>query len=155
RWPSIRQNGGPVWSRIFMLVRATDKFNDYIEFLSSFLEKDKTILIYSMWEEYVNPKSKHANNKYLDLIDKFPKISKIHTSGHASSNCLAKVCNLLNPIKGIIPIHSESSADYQKLLIKQELKNKVITKTKIIDDTIIEVKTTKHQLEFINNFEYQ
>lgn len=128
-----------------MLVRATDKFNDYIDFLLPLLEKDKTILIYSMWKEYVNPESKHANKKYLEFIDKFPKKSKIHTSGHASADCLAKVCNLANPIKGIIPIHSENSADYQKLPIRQELKEKVITENKIIDETIIEIKRTTNR----------
>jgi len=128
-----------------MLVRATDKFNDYMEFLLPLLEKDKTILIYSMWKEYVNPKSKHANKKYLDFIDKFPKLSKIHTSGHASADCLADVCNLVNPKKGIIPIHSENSADYKKLPIKEELKDKIITETKTIDDMIIEIKRTTNR----------
>jgi ribonuclease J len=128
-----------------MLVRATDKFNDYTEFLLPLLEKDKTILIYSMWKEYINPKSKHANKKYLDFIDKFSKVSKIHTSGHASAECLADVCNLVNPKTGIIPIHSENSADYQKLPIKEELKDKIITETKKIDDTIIEIKRTTNR----------
>jgi ribonuclease J len=128
-----------------MLVRATDKFNDYIEFLLPLLEKDKTILIYSMWKEYVNPKSKHANKKYLDFIDNFPKLSKIHTSGHASADCLADVCNLVNPKKGIIPIHAENSADYKKLPIKEELKDKIITETKTIDDMIIEIKRTTNR----------
>lgn len=128
-----------------MLVRATDKFNDYIEFLLPLLEKEKTILIYSMWKEYVNPKSKHANKRYLEFIDKFPKMSKIHTSGHASADCLADVCNLVNPITGIIPIHSENSADYQKLPIKEELKGKIITETMKIDDMIIEIKRTTNR----------
>ncbi|MGC9375489.1 MAG: MBL fold metallo-hydrolase RNA specificity domain-containing protein [Bacteroidales bacterium] len=69
-------------------------------------------------------------------------MSKIHTSGHASADCLADVCNLVNPTKGIIPIHSENSADYQKLPIKEELKGKIITETKKIDDMIIEIKRT-------------
>lgn len=128
-----------------MIVRATDKFNDYIKFLIPSLEKDKTILIYSMWKEYVNPKSKHANKKYLDFIDNFPKLSKIHTSGHASADCLADVCNLVNPKKGIIPIHSENSSDYKKLPIKEELKDKIITKTMTIDDMIIEIKRTTNR----------
>lgn len=128
-----------------MLVRATDKFNDYIEFLLPLLEKDNTILIYSMWKEYINPQSKHANKRYLDFIDKFPRIIKIHTSGHASSDCLADVCNLVNPATGIIPIHSENSADYQKLPIEKELKDKIITETKKIEDMIIEIKRTMNR----------
>lgn len=109
-----------------MLVRATDKFNDYIEFLLPLLEKDETIIIYSMWKEYVNPKSKHANKRYLDFIDKFPKMSKIHTSGHASAKTLTKICKIVNPSKAIIPIHSEHSADIYNLDIPDSLKEKII-----------------------------
>lgn len=128
-----------------MLVRATYKFNDYIDFLLPLLEKDNTILIYSMWKEYINPQSKHANKRYLDFIYKFPRISKIHTSGHASSDCLADVCNLVNPTTGIIPIHSENSAHYKKLPIKEELKDKIITETKKIEDMVIEIKRTTNR----------
>lgn len=122
-----------------MLVRATDKFNAYIEFLLPLLETDKPILIYSMWKEYVNPKSKHANKRYLDFINNFPKVSKIHTSGHASADCLVDLCNLVNPTLGIIPIHSEHSSNYHKLQIKQELKSKIITKSIEINDVMIEI----------------
>lgn len=94
-----------------------------------------------MWKE-TTPDSKHANKRYLDFIDKFPKVSKIHTSGHASADSLAEVCNHANPTKGILPIHSENSADYQKLPIREELKDKIITGNKNIDDTIIEIKRT-------------
>ncbi len=123
-----------------MLVRATDKFNDYIDFLMPYLENDKTILIYSMWKEYVNPDSKHANKKYLVFIDKFSNVRKIHTSGHATADCLARVCNLVNPKKGIVPIHSENSANFHKLQIREDLKEKIITENKIIDNTIIKIK---------------
>jgi len=123
-----------------MLVRATDKFSDYIDFLLPLFEKNNTVLIYSMWKEYINPLSIHANKQYLDFVGKFPNIEKIHTSGHASADCLADVCNLVNPTIGIIPIHSEKSDDYQKLSIREELKYKIITKSKVIKDVIIEVK---------------
>ena len=102
------------------------KFNEYIDFLLPLLEKDKSILIYSMWKEYVNPKSKHANKRYLDFIDKFPKMSKIHTSGHASAKTLTKICKIVNPSKAIIPIHSEHSADIYNLDIPDSLKEKII-----------------------------
>ena len=123
-----------------MLVRATDKFNDYIEFLLPLLENNKTILIFSMWKEYLNPKSKHANKRYLDFTEKFSQMSKLHTSGHASAKSLAEVCNLVNPTKGIIPIHSENSADFRKLPINEGLKDKIITQSEKIDDVIIEIK---------------
>lgn len=123
-----------------MLVRASNKFNDYIDFLFPLLEQDKTLLIYSTWGEYINPDSKHANKQYIDFVGKFANVRKVYTSGHASADCLANVCNLVNPTSGIIPIHSENSSDYQKLAIKEELKNKIITKTKEIETVIVEIK---------------
>jgi len=122
-----------------MLVRATDKFNEYMKSLLPLLEKENTILIYSMWKEYINPQSNHANKRYLEFIDNFPRIRNIHTSGHASADCLADVCNRVNPTKGIIPIHSEHSADFHKLPIKAELKDKIITRSKIIKDVTVTI----------------
>lgn len=86
-----------------MLVRATDKFNDYLSFLEPQIDAENTVLIYSMWDEYINPESKHANPRYLDFTGKFPTIKNIHTSGHASAECLAEVVSLVNPTMGIIP----------------------------------------------------
>lgn len=123
-----------------MLVRPTEKFNDYIDHLQPLLEKENSILIYSMWKEYINPESKHCNKRYLNFVEQFPRLRKIHTSGHASADCLADVCNLVNPTKGIIPIHSEKSADYQKLAIKEELKYKIIVETTKIENITIEIR---------------
>ena len=92
-----------------------------------------------MWKEYINPDSKHTNSHYRNFIGKLPSIKEIHTSGHASADCLADVCNLVNPTVGIIPIHSEYSADYQKLPIKEELKSKIIITSKRLNDVIIEI----------------
>lgn len=122
-----------------MLVRATDKFNDYFTFLEPQIDRNETVLIYSMWKEYINPKGKHMNKVYLDFVAKFPSVKKIHTSGHASPDCLVDVCNLVNPASGIIPIHSEHSSNYQKLQIKEELKAKIITSSINIDDVVIEI----------------
>ncbi len=122
-----------------ILVRATDKFDDYLAFLQPLIDRNDTVLIYSMWKEYINPESRHVNKRYLEFVDKFPVVKKIHTSGHASAETLAEVCNLVNPKSGIIPIHSENSSNYEKLPIKEELKAKIITKSTELDDVIIEI----------------
>ena len=122
-----------------MLVRATEKFDDYVTFLKPQIDRNNTVLIYSMWKEYINPDSKHANKRYLDFVGRFPNVIQIHTSGHASADCLVDVCNLVNPTSGIIPIHSENSSTYEKLPIKEELKARIIVKTKEIDDVMIEI----------------
>ncbi len=126
-----------------ILVRATDKFDDYLAFLLPLIDRKSTVLIYSMWKEYVNPDSKHSNKKYLEFVGKFPAVRKIHTSGHASADCLVDVCNLVNPTFGIIPIHSENSSNYRNLPIKDELKIKIITESKEIDNVTINIAKNK------------
>jgi ribonuclease J len=122
-----------------MLVRATPKFEDYLGIIEPLIDKDKTVLIYSMWGKYIEKGGKYEIKKYSDFVAKFPRYKPIHTSGHASADCLAEVCNLVNPSVGIIPIHSEHSADYQKLPITEELKTKIITKSKTINEDMIEI----------------
>lgn len=122
-----------------MMVRATNKYSDYWEALAPIIDMNETVLIYSMWKEYINPKSKHAKKEYLDFISKFPQVQKIHSSGHASAECLTEVCNLVNPSLGIIPIHSEKSNEYIKLDIKEELKSKIIVETRTVDGVTVEI----------------
>jgi len=128
-----------------MLVRATDRFDDYLEFLEPKFDRYKTVLLYSMWGEYINPNSKHSIKRHLDFVSKFPIVKKIHTSGHASADSLANVCNLVNPTFGIIPIHSENSANYKKLPISEDLRAKITTKSKTIDKVTIEITSQQSQ----------
>ena len=110
-----------------MLVRPVNKFVDYYNVLKEHLNAEDTILIYSMWGQYINPESKHKKESYFNFVNLFPKLEKRHTSGHASAKTLAKVCNLVNPKRAIIPIHSEHSEGFKKLPISDELKDKIIT----------------------------
>ena len=64
----------------------------------------------------------------------------LHTSGHASRETLAQVCNLVNPHTAIIPIHTEKGSDFTSLDIPEELKNKVVTNDTIVDDIEIKVR---------------
>jgi len=122
-----------------MFVRATDKFKDYYQSLVARLVPNETVLIYSMWKEYVNSSGKHAVQRYLDFVSMFPNVEKLHTSGHASAECLADVCNLVNPTLGIIPIHSEQSDNYRKLDINDTLKWKIITTSQCIEEVEIAI----------------
>ena len=110
-----------------------------LNFLENQIDINETVLIYSMWKEYINPKSKHAVKRYVDFVSKFPGIKRIHTSGHASAGYLTDVCNLVNPTSGIIPIHSEKSGDYRKLKINKDLNSKIITSSKNIGDVIVQL----------------
>jgi ribonuclease J len=89
------------------------------------LPDEQTLLIYSMWSGYLE--RKNQNPDYVKLYNLFEQTEKLHTSGHASRETLAKVCALVNPTTAIIPIHSECSNDFTTLDISEELKRKVIT----------------------------
>ena len=131
-----------------ILVRATSKFERYLASLKSVMDKNDTVLIYSMWKEYMNPTSRHSKKQFLDFAQRFPNTIKIHTSGHASPECLAKVCNLVNPTLGIIPIHSEHSADYQLLPISDTLKSKIITKSKSYNQVIVNISQNERKVKY-------
>jgi ribonuclease J len=110
-----------------MLIRSA-KINQIKELLKQ-LPQEETLLIYSMWDGYINEKIKNGDNimqGYLNIWNLFDNKEKIHTSGHATAETLTKVCQLVNPRKAIIPIHSEHSADFCKLNISDSLKEKII-----------------------------
>jgi ribonuclease J len=122
-----------------MMVRATDKFEGFGALLKPQLVMDQTVLIYSMWKEYINPNGKHANKRYLDFVGQFPNVVHLHTSGHATPICLAEVCNLVNPTMGIIPIHKEQTSDFSSLPISDELIPKIITESTTLNDVTVRI----------------
>lgn len=73
-------------------------------------------LIYSMWDGY---KTKSSTKKFLDYFEtRNFSIHSIHTSGHADIETLKKIVDVLNP-KYIVPIHTFSGSEYQKLFTQQ------------------------------------
>ncbi|MDL2224398.1 MBL fold metallo-hydrolase [Bacteroidales bacterium OttesenSCG-928-M06] len=112
-----------------MSVRPTKKFSKYYDFLEKQLNNKDTVLVYSMWGEYINPKGKHAKENYLHFIKQFPNIEKLHTSGHASTECLSDICRIVNPTQYIVPIHGEDAKNYYNLDISDSLKEKIIIKS--------------------------
>lgn len=108
-----------------MLIRSSKKYSIWINKLLRKLKPSETCVIFAMWDEYINKGGVYAIESYVKTISRFANIKKIHTSGHASAECLAKVCVMTNPKCAIIPIHSEKSADYCKLPISDELKDKI------------------------------
>jgi ribonuclease J len=120
-----------------MLIRAQKKkcdaqktYFDRVKELLEQLPEEQTLLIYSMWSGYINA-GEYQKSEYVQLYNLFEHKESLHTSGHASPETLAKVCELVNPTTAIIPIHSEHSEDFATLNISADLKNKVTTATTI------------------------
>ena len=122
-----------------MLMRTGKGFVKFYNNIKPILKDEETVIIYSMWSQYINPKSKHLIKNYYDFVNMFPNIVQLHTSGHASAETLEELCNTANPQLGIIPIHSEQSDNYKKLNIKAELKERIISKSQTVDGVSIKL----------------
>ena len=71
----------------------------------------ESLVIYSMWEGYLS----QPNSKLLPLMDGFQNVIHLHTSGHATHQAIADVCNAVCPTQAIIPIHSTNSVGLETL----------------------------------------
>ncbi len=113
-----------------MFVRATLKFHVCLERLLPILPPAETLFIYSMWSGYIT-NGNTQNAAYLKLQNLFSnsKIVHLHTSGHATSEVLCKVCNLTNPRLAIIPIHRDKLTDFKSTGINSPLQKKIVTES--------------------------
>lgn len=96
------------------MIGTSDSYKKYIE---PYREKNP-LLIYSMWDGYVNPDKPETNDKKLkELYDSFPegRRVKLHTSGHAVREALEEMIAVVNPSDAIIPIHTENKNKYELL----------------------------------------
>jgi ribonuclease J len=79
---------------------------------------------------------------FVEIWNMFPNKIQLHTSGHASAECLAEICQTVNPVTGIIPIHSQHSEDYKKMPLNAGLKEKIITESATKQGIEIIIPTT-------------
>ena len=124
-----------------MVVRNSDKFRRWLDELMPLLPKEETVFIYSQFKGYILPE----HTAYSASTDSFVhshdwNLEYLHTSGHASRDALAMVCNTVNPTSAIIPIHREKGSDFTSLDISEELKDRVVTSDTTIDDIEIRVQ---------------
>ena len=124
-----------------MLVRASGKFKEHMDSLMALLPKEETVFIYSQFRGYILSEHPAYNaNTYKFIHSHGWNRGYLHTSGHASKETLAQVCNLVNPHTAIIPIHTEKGSDFTSLDIPEEMRNKVVTSDTIADDIEIKVR---------------
>lgn len=94
-----------------MLIRRSETFQSYIDQVLHRCNPDETCVVYSMFNGYIDPGHKAYNKELHDFVNQFPHTVYCHSSGHASKECIEKVCCMINPAVAIIPIHKESSFD--------------------------------------------
>ncbi len=112
-----------------MLVRPNGykgKYQDFCGLAARKTPADSTVAVYSMWAGYLTVQ-KCKNQNHIDFLARFKNTENIHTSGHATHECLAQLCTMTNPKQAITPIHSENSAAFDQLPISAELKSKIFT----------------------------
>ncbi len=116
-----------------MFIRASKKFNNFLDDIFPFIDPNETLLIYSLWGGYIT-REDTRNADYVVLqkrfhSEEFPAtIVNLHTSGHATSKTLLDVCEKLKPSTAIIPIHRESDTDLRCIGLSEELQDRVVTK---------------------------
>lgn len=90
-----------------MFVRANDRFRQLMESY-----RNDCMVLYSMWSGYLDGPC--ANPDLTQFLDDFPVI-RLHTSGHAERETLREVCRILQPRRGIIPIHGAQPEVFRSL----------------------------------------
>jgi ribonuclease J len=115
---------------ITMLIRNNYQIRKMIDELYPLMNPERTCLVYSQFRGYVLKEHKAFQQRTYDFVhSKDWHIEYLHTSGHASREALASVCEKVNPRYAIIPIHRDAESDFRSLPISQELKDKVLTAT--------------------------
>ena len=104
--------------------------NCFVDDCISNLPKQQQLLIYSMWSGYLL-KEGCIKEEYITLKNRFLNTLYLHTSGHASTQCLEKVIHLVNP-SYIIPIHGEEPENINHFI--PEFKDKTILENYIDND---------------------
>lgn len=98
-----------------MLIGKNDSYRKRMEY---FRDKDP-ILIYSMWDGYVN-KEKYPDtyDEKLGTLVSDWRCRHLHTSGHATVEDIKKMIETVHPRLGVIPIHTTRKGDFDKLGIE-------------------------------------
>ena len=118
-----------------MVVRDNPTFRKWIGYLKLLLNPAETVLVYSQYKGYLNDQP-----KLQEFVKMFEcNVEYVHTSGHATRKTLAKICTIVNPKSAIVPIHKASDGDLRTLDISDELKNKVVDSTAIVNEIRIRI----------------
>ena len=113
-----------------MLIRRSETFQRYLDQVLPRCAPEETCIVYSMFKGYIEPGHKAFNQDLYDFVNQFPNTVFCHTSGHASKECIEKVCCIINPNTAIIPIHKENSFDF--LTLPSEINVKIFNEGALV-----------------------
>ena len=106
-----------------IVIKAEKKYKDWIERFADL----EPIVVYSMWEGYLNPKHKAYNAEWKKFLDLCNHVEYMHTSGHATASLIAEVINAVEPRECIYPIHTENITGFRELNIDEHYKKLIIS----------------------------
>ena len=104
-----------------IVIKAEEKYKSWIERFADL----EPIVVYSMWEGYLNPKHKAYNDEWKKFLDSCNHVEYMHTSGHATAALIAEVINAVEPRESIYPIHTENAKELEKLNINEEVGRRI------------------------------
>lgn len=112
----------------FLAIIKADFF--YEKYIDAFMDcEDKPVIIYSMWDGYLDPDHKAYKKEWHDFLKaqeaKGVEIKHLHTSGHATFTMIEEVIKAMDPQEEIVPIHTENPEAFFKLNIGDELKARI------------------------------
>jgi len=95
-----------------ILIGKGDAYRKYIEPF----EKKKPLLIYSMWNGYIqDEKAATYDEAWGAVYNSFERKVNLHTSGDTVKKDLEEMISIVNPRQAILPIHTEFKESYEEL----------------------------------------
>lgn len=104
-----------------IVIKAEEEYKEWIKRFDDI----EPVVIYSMWDGYLNPKHKAYNAEWKNFLDSCNHVEYMHTSGHATASLIADVINAVEPKDCIYPIHTENAKELEKLNIKEGLRKRI------------------------------
>ena len=103
--------------------------NAFVEDYKAGKIEEMPVLIYSMWDGYVDQNHKAKKQEWIDFLErqivKGVEVKHLHTSGHATAEMIKDMIIAVDPQEEIVPIHSECKEAFGELDIGEELKKKI------------------------------
>lgn len=130
----MKQNG------FLMFVRESESFEKKIDEVmdKTGIGPKETLLIYSMFDGYVNKGHKAYRPKLDAFVHRYDwEVKSLHTSGHANREALERMCHLAKPRVAIIPIHKERIGSMEGLNLPH---CSIVEYTKTLDDIEIVIE---------------